>query len=88
MIKRSEGWLAARVGDQLVMMNVEREVYIGLNAVGAFVWEMLETPKDVAELCSGVASEFDTTAQACRDDVAKFLSALETNKAIERVSLP
>src|SRR5215469_13820150 len=85
MIKRSDGWLAARVGDELVMMSVKQGVYMGLNEVGACVWELLETPKGVAEICDGVAAEFETTPDGCRADVEAFLKALEVGGAVERV---
>jgi len=84
MIRRSDGWLAARVGDELVMMGVGSGVYIGLNEVGACVWGLLETPKDIEALCESVAAEFETTPEACRADIEAFLAELETSGVIAR----
>ncbi len=87
MIKRSDGWLAARVGDELVMMSAKDGVYLGLNEVGACVWDQLAAPREVAELCEGVAAEFETSVEACRPDVEAFLAALEARGAVERLSV-
>jgi hypothetical protein len=84
MIKRRDGWLAAQVGEELVMMSVDSGVYIGLNDVGARVWELIETPRDMDELCSTLSEEFDTTADACRPEVEAFLAQLEQRGAISR----
>ena len=83
MIKRKDGWLGARVGDELVMMGVESGVYIGLNEVGACVWDLIETPKDIETICEGVAAEFETTPAACRADVEAFLAELERSGAVD-----
>ena len=48
MLVRKQGdWLAAKVGDELVMMSAEKGNYIGLSEVGARIWELIETPQDV-----------------------------------------
>ena len=86
MIKRSDGWLAARVGDELVMMSAKEGTYLGLNDVGACVWDQLESPRGLAELCEGVAAEFETTADACRSDVEAFLTAMEDCGAVQTVA--
>jgi Coenzyme PQQ synthesis protein D (PqqD) len=85
MIQRRAGWLASKVGQELIMMSVEGGVYIGLNEVGARVWEMIGTPKDISELCAGLAAEFDVTEGVCRAEVESFLADLERRGAISRV---
>ena len=55
MIQRRPGWLTSKVGQELIMMSVQNGVYIGLNEVGARVWEMIASPKDISELCGALA---------------------------------
>ncbi len=73
---RQGAWLAARVGDELVMMSAEQGSYIGLNEVGARIWEMLETPQDLNAMCSTLHSEFDVAPEVCRSEVESFLNEL------------
>jgi hypothetical protein len=84
MIKRSQGWLAAQVGDELVMMSAESGAYIGLNNVGARVWEIIETPADFADICATLTGEFDVPEATCRAEVENFLADLEKRGAITR----
>ncbi len=84
MIKRHDGWLAAQVGEELVMMSVDSGVYIGLNNVGARVWELIDTPRDLGEICWALAEEFETTPETCRPDVEAFIAQLEQRGAVRR----
>lgn len=62
MIVRRQGyWLSGKVGDELVIMNPEEEHYIGLNDVGARIWELIETAVDVDALCVQLEREFEVT---------------------------
>jgi len=82
MIKRQDGWLAAQVGDELVMMSVDSGVYIGLNDIGARVWDLIETPRDLSEICSTLSDEFETTPENCRPEVEAFLAQLQQRGAV------
>ncbi|HLY77904.1 MAG TPA: PqqD family peptide modification chaperone [Caulobacteraceae bacterium] len=82
MYARTDGWLAALVGDELVMMSAESGVYLGLNEVGARIWAIIETPRTLPDICTALAAEFQTTPQACQPQVEAFLNDLATRGAV------
>ncbi|HZZ87809.1 MAG TPA: PqqD family protein [Caulobacteraceae bacterium] len=82
MYVRKDGWLAAQVGDELVMMSADSGAYLGLNEVGARVWAIIETPAALPEICAALAREFETTPEACRQDVETFLGELSKRGAV------
>jgi hypothetical protein len=82
MFGRKDGWLAAQVGEELVMMSAESGAYLGLNEVGARIWAIIETPADLPAICSALASEFETTPEACQSEVELFLSELAKRGAV------
>ena len=82
MFARKDGWLAALVGDELVMMSAESGAYLGLNEVGARIWAIIETPTALPEICAAVAAEFETTPEACQPDVEAFLNELAARGAV------
>jgi len=82
MYQRKGGWLAAHVGDELVMMSAESGAYLGLNEVGAKVWEIIDSPKALSDICAALASEFETTPEACQPEVEAFLVELEARGAV------
>jgi hypothetical protein len=82
--ERKDGWLAARVGDELVMMSAASGAYLGLNEVGARVWELIDAPRDLPDICDALAAEFETTPAACQPEVEAFLAELESRGAVIR----
>lgn len=84
MIRRRDGWLTARVGGDLVMMSVGDNVYIGLNEIGARIWDLLETPRSLPDLCRVLMADYEVGADACQADVEAFLDDLERRGAISR----
>jgi hypothetical protein len=79
-LSRNSDILHAPVGSEdAVMMSVEVGKYYGVNAVGARIWELLETPKTIAQLCAQICEEFDVDAQTCEAAVLKFTDDLIAN---------
>jgi Coenzyme PQQ synthesis protein D (PqqD) len=59
----------------------EHGKYLGLNEVGRRVWELIETPRDVADVCRTLETEFDVAPEICRAEVETFLNELVENGA-------
>jgi Coenzyme PQQ synthesis protein D (PqqD) len=79
-LNRSHEILYAPVGtEEAVMLSVAAGRYYGLNAVGARIWELLESPRTIAELCARICEEFEVDAQTCQNDVVKFVGELLDN---------
>jgi len=82
MVRRQGDWLAAKVGDELVMMSAEKGNYIGLSKVGSRIWELIETPQPVDAVCARLQHEFEVTPELCRVEVETFLNELSKHGAI------
>ncbi|MGN6817496.1 MAG: PqqD family peptide modification chaperone [Sphingomonas sp.] len=82
MIHRSGDWLAARVGDELVMMSAVKGNYLGLTEVGARIWELIETPRTLESLCDALVAEYDVDPATCRAEVDAFLVTLGQHDAV------
>lgn len=67
---------AVAMGDEIVMMGVDQGEYYAIKGVAATVWQHLEAPATLDELCARVAEEYDVSAAGCRADVAAFLEEL------------
>ena len=76
VISRSEGWMSAWVGDELVMMSAETGTCISLSETGGRTWELLEEPRTLHSLCSLLTEEYDAPEDEVRDDVLGFLTRL------------
>ena len=81
-VRRSGDWLAAKVGNDLVMMSAKEGNYIGLNEVGSRIWELLDEPRDVDDICTQLQAEFAVPRDVCFGEVQNFLKELEGHGAI------
>lgn len=75
-IVRTGDWLSARIDYELVMMSLQRGLYIGLTEVGARVWELLEAESDLDRICAALEREFDVAPDVCRTEVGAFVEQL------------
>jgi hypothetical protein len=82
MIHRDGDWLAAKVGDELIMMSADKGNYIGLSEVGARIWELIETPRTIDSLCDALVAEYDVDPATCRAEVDSFLATLDQHNAV------
>jgi hypothetical protein len=80
-LSREENWISARVGDELVMMAIDSDLYIGLTEVGARVWELIETPQEVDHICARLIAEYDVDPATCRAEVDSFVADLVKYRA-------
>jgi hypothetical protein len=65
--------------EESVMLSISASRYYGLNSVGTRIWELLETPMTVAQICARLCGEFEVEAQHCQTAVLKFANELMRN---------
>jgi hypothetical protein len=87
LITRSPGLLSALVDDEIVILNPDRDNYVGLDAVGRAVWDVIEQPCQVAELCRRLSLDFDATPEQVAADVLPFIAEI-VGEGIARVAEP
>jgi len=83
VIVRADGWLTAWIDNDLMMMHAESNFYLNLSGSGGRIWELLEHPCTVPDLCNALASEFDIQPETVRPEVLAFLDQLFLRKAID-----
>ncbi|MEI9994407.1 MAG: PqqD family peptide modification chaperone [Rhizomicrobium sp.] len=81
-IARAEGWLTARVGDELIMMSGSTGRYIGLTETGSRIWELLAEPLALAPLCDALEAEYDAPRDVVEAEVVAFLRDLAAHGAV------
>lgn len=85
IVVRTGDIMASPVDDELVMMDMERGVYFGLDAVGADIWNRLAAPLAVADLCEQLMREYDVDRATCEADVLAVLNEMADNGLLNRV---
>ena len=81
----SDEQVSTSLGAETVILGMEDGVYYGLDAVGARVWELLASPRLVAELVRVIVGEFDVTPEQCERDVLALLDDLSERRLVSEV---
>lgn len=68
---------SAEIGDELVVLDEPENRYLGLDATGRRVWELLDGVRTVSDICTELAQEYDVAPERCADDVVRFLAQLQ-----------
>lgn len=78
----AENALSTTIDGETVILHEDAGKYYGLNEVGTFVWELLQEPHSVDELCQAVINEYDVGRERCRADIEDVLEDLAENDLV------
>lgn len=76
-VVRIEGAMSAPVDNEIVILNMKGNNYISLDPIGRRIWELIEAPVVVDQLCGLLGQEFAGTREQIVADVIPFLEELE-----------
>jgi len=74
--------ISAHLGEELVILGYNSTRYYGLDQVGIFIWEFLQKPRKVADICRAVISEYEVKPDNCELDIIAFLEELRDNHLV------
>lgn len=84
MVVATERHVACEVTGEAVVLHLDQGVYYGLNAVGARIWQLVQTPQIIGAIVTQLQSEFDVEHERCVQDVRELVADLA---AAELVSI-
>ena len=76
------------LSDEAVLVNLNTEVYLGLNAVGARMWSALNNAGSIQAAYEELLREYDVEPSRLRTDLGEFIDQLLAQKLIETISVP
>jgi hypothetical protein len=87
-VRQHPDQIAAEADGEVLMMHLESGNYFGLNEVASFIWNRLDTPRTIAELCADVQAEFAVDEDRCAADALAFLQGMVEDGLAEVVASP
>lgn len=79
MVARNREIVFSRIEDETVMMSIETGHYYGVSQVGQHIWEMLESPCRMSDICRALVEKFDVTPDQCEREVFAFVEEMHDN---------
>jgi hypothetical protein len=68
--------------DELVLHNTDGKELLGVNAVGARIWDLADGTRSIDEIAAVIVAEFAVDAATAHADVRAYLDALAAAGAI------
>ena len=81
-VQKSADWLTTDMDGETVMMSMENGAYYALTETGTSVWEKIDEPVKVSDLCLQLQDEYQVTAEQCEAETLSLLNSLEEEKMI------
>jgi hypothetical protein len=75
--------LSTNLAGEVVILGLEDGFYYGLEAIGARIWELLQTPQRVSDLVDRIVSDYDVTPATAEADLQALLEDLAARRLID-----
>ena len=64
------------IGGETVILGLKAGRYYGVDQVGARIWQMVQTPTPVADICNTIVVEYDVDPRRCEADLLRLLDQM------------
>ncbi len=75
--------MISRLGDEIVILDLKKNVYFVLDEVGTVVWDQLQDGQTPTAICTHVEGSFSQVPDNVSADIYAFLSQLLANNLIK-----
>jgi hypothetical protein len=69
----SKDQMASDIAGETVILGLTAGRYYGLDAVGARIWQLIQTPTLVSDVERVIVSEYEVDPERCRQDLLSVL---------------
>lgn len=83
IVRPREGVLARVVGGEMVVLDVDRGLYYGLNEVGTLAWTLWVEGLTLGEAEARLSETYEVDAETLRADLLRLLKDLIANGLID-----
>ena len=83
VVAKSDNFVESSVDGEAILMHLDEGSFSSLKSTGLRIWELLDTPKAVSQICSDLMGEFDVEASVCEEQTLSFLDELNSRGLIQ-----
>jgi hypothetical protein len=75
--------VASNLPGGMALLDLQAGKYFSLNAVGAEIWKLIQTPVDLSFVVTGIVDKFDVQPDVCATDVQTLITSLVSAGLVE-----
>jgi hypothetical protein len=76
-VVRQKGLMSAEIDNDIVILGLVSNNYIALDEIGRNIWDLLEKPHKVDEICNLLSEKYAGDPLQIQKDTLRFLTELE-----------
>lgn len=77
--------IQSKIGDEVVMLDMESGFYFGLNSVASVIWKMMEQEISFDLMVDQLMENFSVERSLCESDTKELIDQLLEKKIIREV---
>lgn len=75
--------MARRVGEELVILDLDSGTYFGLDPVGAAIWRLMSEKRSLSEICDEMMNSYEVSRPEIEKDVVDLAQMLVAKGLID-----
>jgi Coenzyme PQQ synthesis protein D (PqqD) len=83
VVVAAKNGLSRVIEKEVAILNLKNDTYYGLDRVGAYVWELVQEPKSVAEIRRAMLEKYEIDEARCERELLDLLGELQSEGLIE-----
>ena len=82
ILAKNHDIIESHLDDEIVLMSIGKSNYYGLKTTSLRIWELLEKPQRLEELCQTLQKEYDAPPGNIEKDVMKFVQEMNSHSLL------
>jgi hypothetical protein len=82
-VVQSPNLVATQLGQEIVILGLDSELYYSLSEVGAQIWKLIESPMSVQSVLDALLKQYAVDPALCQADLLAILQDLTAEGLIE-----
>jgi len=79
----SRGHVHCELSGSVVILDRAKSNYFEVDRVGARIWQLIQQPTTLGEICSTLVSEYDVSVDECSAAARRFVGQLLSHDLVE-----
>ena len=68
--------------DEAAILDLKTGIYYGLDPVGARIWKLIQTPRQLNEILETLLNEYEVEKNHCQEDLIELIEQLAEKELV------